>query len=142
MYASSSDSVWHNCVYERVRELVWLTSVIIILEAIVRRVRGEKWLVIMILIPASEKDSWWGHADKSSSTISTDGFLWKFAKSGSKTMQKFRWAPSSCTHLHKTGLHALPFLSSTTVASHPSSMSVLLAVPLPRFAEFFFRRSM
>lgn len=48
-------------------------------EAMVRRVLGEKWFVIMILIPASEKDSWWGYADSSSSTISTDGFLWWFA---------------------------------------------------------------
>ena len=29
-------------------------------EAMVRRVRGEKWSVIMILMPASEKVSWWG----------------------------------------------------------------------------------
>lgn len=48
-------------------------------EAMVRRVLGEKWLVIMILMPASEKDSWWGYADSSSSTISTDVFLWWFA---------------------------------------------------------------
>lgn len=46
-----------------------------ILEAMVRRVLGEKWLVIMILRPASEKDSWWGQASRSSSTISTEGFL-------------------------------------------------------------------
>lgn len=74
--------VWNNCICESVQMcvFVWLTSVMSILEAIVSRVRGEKWLVIMILIPASEKDSWWGYADKSSSTISTDGFLWKFAK--------------------------------------------------------------
>lgn len=56
-----------------------LTSVMSIREAMVRRVLGEKWLVIMILMPASEKDSWWGYADSSSSTISTDGFLWWFA---------------------------------------------------------------
>lgn len=48
-------------------------------EAMVRRVLGEKWLVIMILMPASEKDNWWGYADSSSSTINTDVFLWWFA---------------------------------------------------------------
>lgn len=36
--------------------------------------------MIMILMPASEKDSWWGYADSSSSTISTDGLLWKLAR--------------------------------------------------------------
>lgn len=36
------------------------TSVMSMREAMERRVRGEKWLVIMILMPASEKDSWWG----------------------------------------------------------------------------------
>lgn len=56
-----------------------LTSVMSIRDAMVRRVLGEKWLVIMILMPASQKVSWWGYADSSSSTISTDGFLWWFA---------------------------------------------------------------
>ena len=59
--------------------LCLLTSLMSIRDAMVRRVLGEKWLVIMILMPASEKDSWWGYADSSSSTISTDGFLWWFA---------------------------------------------------------------
>lgn len=34
------------------------TSVMSIREAMVRRVLGEKWLVIIILMPASEKVSW------------------------------------------------------------------------------------
>lgn len=48
-------------------------------EAMVRRVLGEKWLVIMTLMPASEKVSWWGYADSSSSTIRTEGLQWKLA---------------------------------------------------------------
>lgn len=63
---------------------VFLTSMMSMREAMVSRVRGEKWLVIMILMPASEKESWCGYADSNSSTISTDGFLWKFAAQRSK----------------------------------------------------------
>lgn len=48
-------------------------------DAMVRRVLGEKWLVIMTLMPASEKVSWWGYADSSSSTIRTEGLQWKLA---------------------------------------------------------------
>lgn len=48
-------------------------------EAMVRRVLGEKWLVIMTLMPASEKVSWWGYADSNSSTIRTEGLQWKLA---------------------------------------------------------------
>ena len=35
--------------------------------------------MIMILMPASEKVSWWGYADSSSSTIRTEGLQWKLA---------------------------------------------------------------
>lgn len=43
------------------------------------RVRGEKWGVIMIRRPASEKDSWWGLRMSSSSTMTAGGGSWPLA---------------------------------------------------------------
>lgn len=136
---------------------VFLTSMMSMREAMVSRVRGEKWLVIIILMPASEKESWWGYADSNSSTISTDGFLWKLAAHRRKYDHSiyihplhsfFKHYPTSVLNyiiLHKCLLISkgilLPFLRSTAVASHPSSRSVLLVVPFPRFVAFFFLRS-
>ena len=47
------------------------TSLISIRPAMLRRVRGEKWGVIMMRRLASEKESWWGWREIISSTITT-----------------------------------------------------------------------
>lgn len=100
-------------------------------EAMVRRVLGEKWLVIMTLMPASEKVSWWGYADSSSSTIRTEGLQWKLAAEK---------VPITDEPKKKQSCRRLPFFSRTAVASHValSSRSVLPVSPLVRFKEVFF----
>lgn len=86
-------------------------------EAMVRRVLGEKWLVIMILMPASEKDSWWGYADSSSSTISTDGFLWWLAV-GHTHMHVIEQYPHARMTAHIEHIHPLHPITVISVLEH------------------------